>query len=846
MGSIRKLSSVYLMGKQRPENPEVINPTTSYNKVSLIDSIRSHIGSAGQYQTIEGAGAAVRTETYVDTENTEWEIEIPKGAHSIGHDYVFCAANSNNRFNPDPSFVTLGYWIRNSDGQIEASSANFYTDYVNVNPGVSYVFYGTKKADPTVLSRYNRIAWYDVNKNWISNSTYTVNTKTAAIAPSNAVYARLHCNPLNSGALTQEGVDSFDWVFCEGFNNSTDYYTTYDNKMYGILFDNGAICGIYGDPSTLIKTQTLDCTQNHRYYIKFTCKNGISTLYVLDKNTWNTETVTGTYSNFVASTKTIGILGTILEDDGVNFRYGYLSCDNTPICYAKLIKNGQLALDSVAMKFTVNDQSQYAMHGCYDFVKNKPFGVDGTYMFEGLTGNKYYGGTYENAKNLQTVNTNNNKWYNGISAYGFANCTSLTSVTNLNMDGVTDASYMFNNCINLTTGPSTLPNTLTNMDHTFYQCYNLVNVPTIPNSVTNLDNTFYRCSNITSIPSIGNSATSMNSTFYNCTNLVTGPSSIPNTVTSMNSTFYNCTNLTTSPVLSNSVTDLTSTFARCSSLVNAPVIPNSVTTMVNTFDGCTSLTNVPSLQNTAVTSLQNTFTDCSSLVNAPELPANVTSLPSTFNGCTALVNAPVIPNTVTSMSWTFFGCSSLENAPAIPNSVTSMTAAFSHCGLRNAPVIPDSVVNLSNTFSYCPVLIDAPTIPSSVTNLSDTFSNTPIRDVPDIPNSVTNLSGTFSGCTYIGVMGPAININIAGTGVTNMDSTFYSAIGYTTNPINIYIRSQNITTADNCFYLCAWSSGGYAAKNVYIPYNTATHNAFLAAGYDENGTLHGVYLHPLV
>ena len=62
------------------------------------------------------------------------------------------------------------------------------------------------------------------------------------------------------------------------------------------------------------------------------------------------------------------------------------------------------------MKFTVNNQSQYARHGCYDFVENKPFDADGTYMFEGLTGDKYYGGTYENVKNLQTVNTNNNKW----------------------------------------------------------------------------------------------------------------------------------------------------------------------------------------------------------------------------------------------------------------------------------------------------------------------------------------------------------------------------------------------------------------------------------------------------
>jgi hypothetical protein len=59
---------------------------------------------------------------------------------------------------------------------------------------------------------------------------------------------------------------------------------------------------------------------------------------------------------------------------------------------------------------------------------------------------------------------------------------------------------------------------------------------------------------------------------------------------------------------------------------------------------------------------------------------------------------------------------------------------------------------------------------------------------------------------------------------------------------NIYIQSENISNAMNCFYNTSLT------KNVYIPYTyenseyTKTYNAFENARYDENGTTNGVYL----
>lgn len=110
--------------------------------------------------------------------------------------------------------VVLGYWLRNSDGQPEQSSANFYTNMMPVKPNTSYIAFGRKK-DTDTISGYNRIAWYDSGGVWIRNSTYTANTPGIDTSPANAAFARFHCNP--SGAVvTQELVDSYNWVFQVG------------------------------------------------------------------------------------------------------------------------------------------------------------------------------------------------------------------------------------------------------------------------------------------------------------------------------------------------------------------------------------------------------------------------------------------------------------------------------------------------------------------------------------------------------------------------------------------------------------------------------------------------------
>ena len=121
---------------------------------------------------------------------------------------------SINEANYISSNVTLGYWLRNSDGQPELSAPNFYTDMMPVKPNTSYVCFGRNKTTNTI-SNYNRIAWYTSDGTWIRNSTYTQGTVGTDTSPSNAAYARFHCN-INSSTVTQELIDSYNWVFQQG------------------------------------------------------------------------------------------------------------------------------------------------------------------------------------------------------------------------------------------------------------------------------------------------------------------------------------------------------------------------------------------------------------------------------------------------------------------------------------------------------------------------------------------------------------------------------------------------------------------------------------------------------
>lgn len=469
-------------------------------------------------------------------------------------------------------------------------------------------------------------------------------------------------------------------------------------------------------------------------------------------------------------------------------------------------------------------------------------------------------------------------------------------------NSVTAMGWTFSSCSNLVNPPE-IPNSVTDMSITFDGCYNLANAPVIPNSVTSMRYTFRSCRNFVNAPVIPNSVTDMGYTFQDCANLSGDVIIKSEIITSALNCFYGTSldkNVYIPFEYGNGVATST-----CNSFINAGysttervngvllydlylkdwryetqsngvrrlyeylgsetniVVPNRKTQIGSGEYGGPFASVMPFVSvdlnyvpfenndmklafsqdnelievlhiNENVTSMCDTFYECTNLVNAPVLPNNLINMYGTFSS-TPIRTAPIIPNSVIDISRAFAGCWNLVNAPIIPNSVTNISGTFHYCSnLVNAPTIPDSVTDMSATFSSCSNLVNAPIIPDSVIDMRETFQDcTNLVNAPVISNSVTNMSSTFDECTNL------VNAPTTPNSVTNMWITFQSCSNLTGN---IYIESEIVNNATNCFYNTSLD------KDVYIPFQnngvyTATYNAFKAAGYSEKTrNLHGVLL----
>lgn len=121
-----------------------------------------------------------------------------------------------NLLDPSTSNIKIGQQVT-ANGEITSLYPNNWrTDYIPVEGGKAYAFWGRTKSDNTI-SAYNRINWYTVDKTHIyPRPSYTVDTVTVATAPSNAAYAILSCSPYKSdAAITRETFDLFNWMFVE-------------------------------------------------------------------------------------------------------------------------------------------------------------------------------------------------------------------------------------------------------------------------------------------------------------------------------------------------------------------------------------------------------------------------------------------------------------------------------------------------------------------------------------------------------------------------------------------------------------------------------------------------------
>lgn len=482
----------------------------------------------------------------------------------------------------------------------------------------------------------------------------------------------------------------------------------------------------------------------------------------------------------------------------------------------------------------------------------------------------------------------------------FYNCTNITSVKNLSSG---DLSATFTNCYNLI-NVCDIPEGVTKLDFTFQSCINLTTMPNLPSTLTSMGYTFSGCWNIRQISSIPNSVINMQDTFENCNRLISAPT-LPSSVQQLDYTFSNCISLANAPAIPNNVTNMRSTFANCRMIRNAPVIPNSVINMQGTYSNCYNLTNVGNLS-TNLQYMRYCFYNCQNLVNAPNIPDSVIDMSYTFCNCNNLVNTPNVGNSVWNMSHAFQNCTNLINVSNIPNSVSDMSYTFDCCyKLRNAPVLGNNVISIANAFNGCISLTSTPNFPSSMLNMANAFCGcTGLTTAANIPNGVNDLIQTFHGCENL-VSAPKLpnndNIDMLTMtfygckkitdapvlpNVTYLDNTFMHCTNLVNAPvipntvvrmsetfegcsslINAPVIPESVTNCCRAFANCSnltgdirflskeitdisglFSRTSTLTKNVYIPYtyenrvNTTTYNTFVAAGYNEIGTLDGVHL----
>ena len=297
-------------------------------------------------------------------------------------------------------------------------------------------------------------------------------------------------------------------------------------------------------------------------------------------------------------------------------------------------------------------------YGIGRFSSTGRFNVEGNAMSL-LFGDDFIGKTSLNGKNFAFYSL-----FNG--------CTTLTSISNLNLPATTlaDNCYgaMFWGCTSLASIPGgLLPATALASEcyqQMFKNCASLTTVPKLP--ATTLASECYRdmfsyCTSLTTVPSDLLPATTLadrsyQNMFWSCTSLATAPQLPATTLADMcyNAMFYECTSLTTAPQLP--ATTLANScyrgmFSNCTSLTTAPELP--ATTLAEgcyggMFYNCESLTTAPELPATTLANscYRGMFSECSSLREAPQLPAKTLAsycYNEMFRYCTSLTTAPELP-----------------------------------------------------------------------------------------------------------------------------------------------------------------------------------------------------------
>ena len=247
-------------------------------------------------------------------------------------------------------------------------------------------------------------------------------------------------------------------------------------------------------------------------------------------------------------------------------------------------------------------------------------------------------------------------------AYWFCslqNLSSITGISNLKTDNVTDMQDMFAGCSHLTSLDlkEFKTDNVTDMSRMFDGCSGLTSLDLTgfkTDNVTNMHGMFYGCSGLTSLDLTGvrtDNVTDMGGMFGSC---------------------FNLTSLDVSGFKTDNVMDMSCVFQACFGLTSLDVSgfkTDNVTNMLDMFSFCSGLTSldVTGFKTDNVTNMGGMFRDCSGLTNLDVTGFKtdiVTDMHEMFDRCSGLTSLDVTgfkTDNVTDMGGMFSGCSGLTN-----------------------------------------------------------------------------------------------------------------------------------------------------------------------------------------
>lgn len=277
-------------------------------------------------------------------------------------------------------------------------------------------------------------------------------------------------------------------------------------------------------------------------------------------------------------------------------------------------------------------------------IEKVPSGVDGT--VEIVAGPKTLEGVGPLENSFSTsINVRHIEMLTPVTfnfPYAFTSLSKLERVTGNISLGQSSAVGMFKNCSSLTTVPQLDTKNVTDFTEMFRSCRKLEDIPQLDTSNgTDFTFMFFSCQLMTTFPQLDTSkGTIFNSMFYDCSSMMVAPDLDTSNGTDFKDMFNRCTALTTVPQLDTSNgTIFTTMFYNCSVLAEIPQLDTGKGIEFNNmFYMCESLKTIPQLNTGNGVNFRSMFFNCYALTNLPSLDMrNGTGFGSLLSGCKALV-----------------------------------------------------------------------------------------------------------------------------------------------------------------------------------------------------------------